>query len=190
MSFQCFFTHFSFYVICGIFIQYIYEWFIFFSLLPVSVLSDLWSSFLSTGLLRLAKVSFFTGTFTHHTTDILIKIWNYTVHGTVPSLFNDFPLPKSVIRFPFCFPWSFELESYLNFIWSSIHGSLFFRFMVSSGFISRIWCLESLFRKSVILIQEFCEFPTPFCYFKRMFGMLRYCFGGLYLLCMKFVFDC
>lgn len=53
-----------------------------FSLLPVSVLSDLWSSFLSTGLLRLAKVSFFTGTFTHHTTDILIKIWNYTVHGT------------------------------------------------------------------------------------------------------------
>ena len=114
MSFQCFFTHFSFYVICGIFIQYIYEWFIFFSLLPVSVLSDLWSSFLSTGLLRLAKVSFFTGTFTHHTTDILIKIWNYTVHGTVPSLFNYFPLPKSVIRFPFCFPWSFELESYLN----------------------------------------------------------------------------
>lgn len=84
--------------------------------------------------------------------------------------------------------WTGIISEY--FIWSSIHGSLFFRFMVSSGFISRIWCLESLFRKSVILIQEFCEFPTPFCYFKRMFEVLRYCFGGLYLLCMKFVFDC
>ena len=75
--------------------------------------------------------------------------------------------------------WTGIISEY--FIWSSIHGSLFFRFMVSSGFISRICCLESLFRKFVILIQEFCEFPTPFYYFKRMFGMLRYCFGGLYL---------